>query len=150
MVILIPLSYFVRRMAMSCVLVFWAEFFWGQLALQLYLSVFILIFLGWSRPLDSNFANNMEIFNEVIGILTLYCLMLFSDYINDPAARAVCGYAFIAIVCVYAAVHIFFLFQDTCCNIYQAIRRKYYRGRNLRIRKELLAKQEKRKKEAAE
>lgn len=95
---------------MSLVLVFWAEFFWGQVALQLYLSVFLLIFLGWSRPLDSNFANNMEIFNEVISILTLYCLMLFSDFISDPAARAVCGYGFIAIVCLYAAVHIFFLF----------------------------------------
>ena len=140
-VILVPLSFFVRRMTMSLVLVFWHDFLWGQLALQLYLSIFILIFIGWTRPLDSDFANNMELFNEVIGILSMYCLMLFSDFVGDPEARAVCGYGFIGIVCIFALVHIFILIQDTCSSLYQAIRRKYYKGRNQRIREELIAKQ---------
>ena len=32
-VILIPTSYFVRRLAMCSCLIFWKEFFWGQVAI---------------------------------------------------------------------------------------------------------------------
>ena len=117
-ILLIPVSFFIRRIAFCLTVVFWLEFLWGQVAIQLMTSVFMVIYLQWSRPLDSRFANNMETFNEVISLFTLYLLMCFSDFISDPMIRSLCGKAFIAVVCLYAAVHIFLLFHG----VYQQIR----------------------------
>ena len=117
-ILLIPISFFIRRLAFCLTVVFWLEFLWGQVAIQIMTSVIMVIFLQWSRPLDSRFSNNIETFNEVISIFTLYLLMCFSDFISDPMIRSLCGKAFIAIVCLYAFVHIFLLFHG----VYEIIR----------------------------
>lgn len=77
-------------------------------------SVFMIIFLQWTRPFESNFATNMETFNEVVTLLTLYLMMCFTDFVPDPAIRSECGKIFIGIICAYAVVHIFFLTVDLC------------------------------------
>ena len=50
-ILLVPLSYVLRRIAMCLCLVFWIEFFWGQIAVQVMATVFVIILLQWSRPL---------------------------------------------------------------------------------------------------
>ncbi len=72
----------------------------------------MVIILKWFEPLESKFANNIETFNEVISTFILYLLMCFSDFVNDPVMRNQLGKVFIAIACLYAAVHFFFLFID--------------------------------------
>ena len=93
----------------------------------------MLIFLGWVRPFDSNFANNMELFNECITLVTLYILMCFSDFVIDPEARSTCGYWFIGTVCLYAAVHFYHLFKDVVVLLYNLVRKQYYKRRNKKI-----------------
>ena len=94
-VLLIPLTYFLRRAMLCFCLVFWLEFFWGQVAIQLMISVCMMIFLQWARPLDSAFANNIETFNEVVTLLVIYLLMCFSDFVISPETRNDCGKVFI-------------------------------------------------------
>ena len=72
----------------------------------------MIIFLQWHRPLESNFITNIETFNEVITLNTLYLMMCFSDFIPDPVIRAQCGKAYIALIIFYALVHFYFLFSD--------------------------------------
>ena len=95
---------------MALCLVYWIEFFWGQVAINLFATVLMVILLQWSKPLATDFANNMETFNEVITLLVLYLLMCFSDFIVDPVVRDKCGKVYIAILIFYALVHIVLLF----------------------------------------
>ena len=132
-ILLVPLSYFLRRIAMCLCLVFWIEFFWGQIAVQIMATVFVIILLQWSRPLESNFATNMETFNEVITLLVIYLLMCFSDFVGDPTMRNECGKAFIAIVIFYALVHITLLFKDVIAKLILSCRKCFLRCKKNKI-----------------
>ena len=115
---------------MALCLVYWIEFFWGQVAINLFATVLMVILLQWSKPLATDFANNMETFNEVITLLVLYLLMCFSDFIVDPVVRDKCGKVYIAILIFYALVHIVLLFQDVCSKLVYKLRKIYYAKRN--------------------
>ena len=54
--------------------IFWADFFWGQIAFQFMFSEIMIIVLLWMRPLESNFETKIETFNEVANICTYYLL----------------------------------------------------------------------------
>ena len=43
------------------------------------LSVAMIIFIQWYEPLESNFDKNIETFNEVISLFTIYLMMAMSD-----------------------------------------------------------------------
>ena len=89
-------------------------------------SACLIILVGWYRPFESAFANNMEIFSEVISLWVLYLMMCFSDFVADPETRSSCGVAFMAIVGLYAGVHIFFLLANVYAKIRHLVRKKYY------------------------
>ena len=112
LVLLVPMSYFLRRLLFCLVLVFWVDVFWPQVAIQLMASTCIIILLQWNRTLTSNFATNMETFNEVISLIILYILLCFSDWVPDPETRNDCGKVFIAVVGFYLLVHIYQLLAD--------------------------------------
>ena len=48
------------------------------------MSTALLILIGWHRPLESNFANNMELLNEMTNVWILYAMMCFSDFVGEP------------------------------------------------------------------
>ena len=123
LVVLIPFVFLLRRLMTIGTLVYWNEFFWGQVAVQIMISVFMVILIGWFRPLDSKFANNIEIFNEIISIFTLYMMMCFSDFVPKAEDRSNIGIYFISILGVYAFVHFTFLFLDLGAKIKGAIRK---------------------------
>lgn len=84
----------------------------------------------------------METFNEVITLFTLYLLMCFSDFVPDPQMRNECGKAFIAVVILYAAVHIYFLMADVLGQLRRTLRKKYYNRRNKKLMAKLAYKRE--------
>lgn len=115
--IIFPVSYFLRRLLFTVVLVFWYEFLWGQIAIMAMLSVFMIIFILWFRPMESNFATNIETFNECIALNVIYLMMSMSDAVPDVVARNIYGQFFIVILSVYLGVHMIILFQDICYKI---------------------------------
>ena len=131
-IVLVPVTFFARRLFLAFTLVFWMDFFWGQIAIQLLTSKLIVILVGWYRPFDTAFANNMELFNELVSLGSLYLMMSFSDAVGDPKTRSYYGYAFIGLMGVYVAVHIGFLVYDLVLQVRQACRRKYYEWYNRR------------------
>ena len=120
-VLLLPLLFFLRRLVMCLTLIFWIDFFWGQVALQIFVSVILVIYIGWSRPLDSNFANNIEIFNEMTTLWILQLMMCFSDFVGEAEMRNEIGKAFIGLILFYVAVHFFFLTVDCLKSIISSL-----------------------------
>ena len=106
-------------------------------------STGLIILIGWHRPLESNFANNMELLNECTTVWILYAVMGFSDYVPDPATRNIIGWAFVAVLGVFLAIHLVFLIGSTCKALYRSLRRCYYEE------KKALAMEAIREKEAA-
>ena len=43
--------------------------------------VMATIILGFTKPFNDPFTHNMEYFNELVLLLTLYCMMCFSDFV---------------------------------------------------------------------
>ena len=106
-VLFIPAAHFVRRIIFAATIVFWYDFFWGQIACQFAVSTIMIIFLQWFRPLDTKFANKIETFNEVSNVVTFYILMCFSDYVGKADTRSTCGVYFIVYMSLFIAVHKF-------------------------------------------
>ena len=111
-VIVVPIVFFTRRLSIVLTLVFWQEFIWGQVALQFMMCVGMIIFVQWFRPFDDAFSNTMETFNEIITLMILYMLFLFTDFVGAPATRRYLGFAYIGIILLYALVHLSVLFSD--------------------------------------
>ena len=124
------MTYFLRRVGLGLVCVFWVEFFWGQVAIQLMTSVFVIILLHWAHPMGSTFDTNIETFNEIITLITLYLMMCFSDFVSDEERRSELGKVFIFAICIFAAVHFCILFGDVCLTIRHYLRKQYYARRN--------------------
>ena len=77
-------------------------------------SMALIIFIGWHRPLDSHFANNMELFNEMTTLGSFYLVMCFTDFVGEPATRNICGWAFVGLLSFFLTVHLLFLFGSVC------------------------------------
>ena len=136
-VIILPVSYFVRRLAFVLVLVFWYEFLWGQIAIMTMLSVAMIIFINWCKPMESRFMSNMETFNECIALCTIYSMMSLSDAVPDTEIRNDYGEYFIAVLCFYLGVHTLILFGESCYRIKSGSRQLF----NKCSKKESLQKQ---------
>ena len=121
-VLIFSMVFFVRRLLLSLTLVFWMEFFWGQVALQFGLSTMLIIVIHWTRPLDSDFATRMETFNECTNMVVLYMLMLFSDFVDKPETRSQIGLLYIGVIICFALVHMVFIFGDTFKKIYRKLK----------------------------
>ena len=81
------------------------------------ISTAFIIVVGWFRPFDSSKANKLEMFTECVTMGVCYCLMLFTDFVGDPETRFKCGNFFIAIVILYAVVHLSVLLHIFLMNV---------------------------------
>ena len=89
------------------------------MAVSLFMLVYLLIF----KPMESPFANRMEIMNEYTIVVLTYGQMHLSDYIPKPETRESFGYAYIGVFLLNIAVHMLFLIWDTCIKIKFACKR---------------------------
>ena len=59
------------------------------------LTIFYLCFLLDKRPYESKAQMNLEIFNELFLISSLYMLPLFTDWVTDPKVQYAYGWVFV-------------------------------------------------------
>ena len=107
-----PMLFFVRRLTMCYSLVFMRGFVWGQIALQAFVTLTMIIYLMWFRPYKSQFSNRIETFNEVMALLILYSIICFTDFVPEVEMKGHIGTALICAVCFYASVHLLFMFKQ--------------------------------------
>jgi hypothetical protein len=79
-IILSPMHYFFRRMLLAIVIICQDSLFVQILAI---VSSFVMatMILGFTKPFNDPFMQKMEYFNEIVLLLTLYCMMCFSDFV---------------------------------------------------------------------
>ena len=116
------MMFFLRRLLLSLTLIFWASFFWGQVALQYFISTALIIVIQWARPFNSAFATKIETFNECTNMVILYILMLFSDFVGDLETRSNLGNVYIGLIIAFSSVHLWFLFSDSIKKLYLKVK----------------------------
>ena len=67
--------------------------------------------------METSFANNIEIFNEITVLVLSYLIMGFTDSVVDPVTRSYYGLMFIFVCMLNVLVHITFLLMDTISNL---------------------------------
>ena len=109
-----PVIFFGRRLVFALSAVYLEDFLWGQLAIQMMISVSIVLYLKTFKPLDSPFSNRMEVLNECTVIFLVYFLMLFTDFVPDPENRNKIGRYYVRVNILHMIFHLVFLFLATC------------------------------------
>ncbi len=103
-IILEPVTFLVRRLVLAAVVVFTDKLIY-QLITIIGTCVWQVKLVSTVKPYKSNFHHRMEIFNEVVIMLTVYTFMIFSDFVEDVDTEFVVGYLAIGFVAIHLLVN---------------------------------------------
>ena len=120
----LPLVFITRRTLFCFAVIVIPQFLWMQLAIQFIFSVFMVIYLTYFEPMESSFANRMEIFNECTCIFLMYHIMCFSDFVPQASTRSAIGVSFIVFIFLNVATHLCFMVRDNFFRVKKTILRK--------------------------
>jgi len=81
------------------------------------ISVFMIMYLFWYRPLDSVFALRMEVMNETTLTFLYYGMLCFTDFVPEPETRSLLGFIYMGVSLVNILVHLTFLALASCNKI---------------------------------
>ena len=102
-----------RRLIFSLILVFLDNYVWLQLQLSFFISTFMIIYVGHTRPWATKFQNRLELFNEWSTLVLCYHLVTFTDfYTNYEFRYDVLGTSFIICVIVIILVNMLVVFSE--------------------------------------
>jgi len=112
--VVVNLAFFLgRRIAFIASVIFLDNFLWAQLAIQIMLSVFMIIFLLTFWPLESFFAVRMAVMDECTVLLLSYGMMCFTDFVPEPETRSeVIGTFYMGVLLLNVFIHLIFLMLD--------------------------------------
>ena len=100
--------FFLRRITFVMSVIFLEEFVWGQIAIQTFTSLGMMMLIQWHQPFESSFDNKLEVFNELCVLLLTYYAICFTDFILDPEVKNDLGYSYIGINSIMILVHLYF------------------------------------------
>lgn len=109
--ILWPIVFCIRRALFALAVVFITDPV-VQLMAFVYPTVAVVILLGFTKPLESSFANNIEMFDSLTALLLSYCLFCFTDLVPDAIVRYNIGFIMIIIAFSNLCTNIFFIFRE--------------------------------------
>ena len=132
---LIPIMFFVRRFAFVCSALLMRDLLWGQLTIQIYISLGMCALIQWLRPLESRYANNIETFNEATMILLCYLLLCFTDFVPSAETRSTLGLYYICVGLGNIAIHLMIMLTGSLVSLKQSCRTRMLR-RKARIKYE--------------
>ena len=55
----------------------------------------------------------MEIFGEILNLLLMYHVLLFTDFVGDVDMRYNIGYSFIIYIAIFICIHLYFMLKGT-------------------------------------
>lgn len=78
------ISFFLwRRVLIGTVLVHLLEYPAIVIVIKFIASSWVLSFVFYVKPFDNKIANALEIFNEIMYLMQLYCLLGFTDFLAE-------------------------------------------------------------------
>ena len=78
----------------------------SQLALHVFSSLAMLMYLFWVQPMETPLLNFTEIYNELTFLFCIYFTFLFTDYTEDASQKETYGWGFIALVLLNITVNL--------------------------------------------
>ena len=115
--------HFVRRMVLCVSVVYLKGYFFAQLFLQMALSTFFIIVVGWYQPLESAKANGIALFSECVTLCILYIMMTFTD-VNEPETRYEFGSVLIGLLFVYQGIRIAAMLHESCKTLQKKLKER--------------------------
>ena len=113
-VMVLPVTFFARRIALAFSAIFMGKYCFFQLLIQLALSSIRLGILIRFDFLDKTFSRRMEIMNELTLILVIYQLFCLTEFVPEAETRHFAiGYAYITVVLLNVLVHLIFLLRGS-------------------------------------
>jgi len=116
-VLLYPVIFVARRIIFGLVAVFFYDFVWLQLAIQIHLTIFAACYLVEFKPFSDPLVQKLEVFNEVVGLSMTNLLFCFTDLIHDEEMNYAVGYIFIGLLVFNICTHLYFMFRGICINM---------------------------------
>jgi hypothetical protein len=105
-----------------------------------YTSVGSVIILGSVKPYEGgNKTNNMEVFSEVILVMIMYTMMLFTDFVPDLETRQYIGYVSIVLVAIHLLVCFSVMIIDSLRRMCDRVKWFFIRRKNIKIMQEIQA-----------
>ena len=67
--------------------------------------------------------HKLEVFNEIILLVAIYHMFLFTDYVDDPELQYILGYSFCVLICISLLVNLSVLIWDFIFNSVPELKR---------------------------
>ena len=96
--------------------------------IQMSVSLLVACYLGDFKPMDSPFANRIEVMNELTIVVLTYGQMHFTEHIPEPENRNGLGYVYIGVILANTSVHLVILIRDTFVKTKFVCKRCKYRS----------------------
>ena len=122
-----PFFFVVRRLLFIVAAIFLENFLWGQLAIQFFCSVTMIIYLCTFWPFVEPIFTKIEIMNEVTSIFLLYHMFTFTDWVPDASVRYLLGWSFIAVISANLAFHLSILTRSSIAKIFTTCKAKCHK-----------------------
>ena len=90
--------------------------------MQFFCSLLLIMFFYGVRPMDTNFLNLMELFNETCFLVASYFMFLFTSYVEDPAIRYSIGWLLIGVVVINIFANWMAIFYKTGPHVYTKLK----------------------------
>ena len=108
-VLVYPMQFFARRIVFVVSAIFLGDYIWAQLTIQMTVTVLSAAYMLHFRPLDSPFANRIEVMNECTILALSYHLLGFTDLVPDAVIRNKIGFSYMGVTLLNIGVHLIFL-----------------------------------------
>lgn len=136
-VVLQMAHYFLRRFMLIVVIVC-QDYIIVQIMTVFFSFVTELIILGFVRPFKDPFNNKMEYFNEVIILLTMYCLMCFTDWNPNIDMQTNIGWVICSVVGSHLLLNMFFMMMGNVKKVSMRCKRAIKIRAHKRMREEAI------------
>ena len=90
--------FLIRRLLLSIILVQLEKYSSIQIIFMCYLNIIYIIYFEGMKPLEGRSANRVELFGEVMNMLTCYNFFVFSDFLEDFETKFQWGFTTIAYI----------------------------------------------------
>ena len=111
-----------RRIIFAFVIIFCAASIVLQVFLADILCTLLLVYYFTVMPLKNGLTNAVQIFNEVIVIVSVWFIFNFTNFVADPLERYKLGWYFLYFIAFNVVINVAVLFYTVGKDIYIAAR----------------------------
>ena len=96
-VILIPLTYLLRRLLLAYIVIYPHNLIFQYIIMMLTI-IFQITIVGMIEPFNTRYEHRMTLANEAFVMCVLYVYLCFSDFVQTPEDKYTMGFACIVVV----------------------------------------------------